>query len=369
MAGGILRRELEQIVSDRGIPWRDMSGASVLITGATGLIGSALVRALAAANEEHGLNLQVIGHGRNPAGGGALRRECGIEFIGGDVRRPIPTGALPPTLDYILHGAAVTRSADMVAKPADVIATAFEGTWNALMLAKERGCRSFVYLSSMEVYGRVERRVVDESDLGYLDVSSPRSAYPESKRMCELLCACFASQHGVPAKIARLAQTFGPGTPISDSRVFAQFARSAMAGRDLELHTEGKSRGNYCHISDAVRGLLTILLKGATGETYNIANPGASVTIREMAELVAADICEGGVKVVVNIPGDIAGRGYAPDAASVLSANKLGALGWRPEYGLAEMYRGMIAAWREEDGQSGEKPMPGQRRGGEWQRR
>lgn len=357
MAGDAIRKELEQIVSDQSIPWRGMSGASILITGATGLIGSVLVRALAAANKEYALNLRLIGHGRNAERGGALRRECGIEFVCGDVRRPIPAETLPSALDYVFHGAAVTRSADMAANPADVIATAFEGTWNALSLAAERSCGSFVYLSSMEVYGRVEQCVIGEDDLGYLDLSSPRSAYPESKRLCESLCACFASQYGVPAKIARLAQTFGPGTPRDDSRVFAQFARSAIEGRDLELHTDGKSRGNYCHIFDAVRGLLTILLKGGTGEAYNIANPGESVTIREMAELVADDICGGGVKVVVNAPGGIAGRGYAPDTDFVLSADKLRALGWTPEHGLAEMYRGMIAAWREDE-RAGEKFMP-----------
>jgi nucleoside-diphosphate-sugar epimerase len=216
-----------------------------------------------------------------------------------------------------------------------------------LEMARERQCKGFVYLSSMEIYGRTALREVSESDLGYLDLSSPRSSYPESKRGCEMLCAAYAAQYGVPVKIARLAQTFGAGTPENDTRVYAQFARSALAGESIELHTEGNSRGNYCDIADAVRGLLAVLLKGKDGEAYNIANPAASATIREMAELVANEVCGGKIGVVVNVPEDMEKRGYAPDAGYTLNADKLKALGWSPKYGLDRMYRRMLADWRE----------------------
>jgi len=96
-----------------------------------------------------------------------------------------------------------------------------------------------------------------------------------------------------------------------------------------------------------VRGLLTVLLKGGSGETYNIANQKASATIREMAEIIANDVCGGGIRVVVNVPEDIQTRGYAPDAGYTLNADKLMALGWKPEYGLADMYKRMIADWQD----------------------
>ena len=129
--------------------------------------------------------------------------------------------------------------------------------------------------------------------------------------------------------------------------MFAQFARSAIAGENIVLHTEGKSRGNYCYISDLVLGLFTILFKGGNGEAYNIANPDASVTIREMAELVADKISGGKVKAVIEMPEDIEKRGYAPNTAMRLSADKLMKLGWKPEFGLEEMYQRMISDWRE----------------------
>ena len=114
------------------------------------------------------------------------------------------------------------------------------------------------------------------------------------------------------------------------------------------LHTDGKSSGNYCHTADAVRALLLILLRGADGEAYNITNPESSVTIREMAELVADRVCGGKISVAAEEPSDIQSRGYAPHMAARLSAKKLEELGWKPRYGLDDMYRGMMGYWRED---------------------
>ena len=343
--GEVIKADLYNICNDENIPWDNLKDSAVLVTGATGLIGGALIGALSAANSKHHLNMGIIGHGRNKARGELLSHEYGAELIYGDIRAPISINHIDGRLDYVFHCAAITQSAEMVAKPVEVMWAAALGTKNMLELALKKQCWSFVYLSSMEVYGQTGSGEVRESDLGYLDLSAPRSSYPESKRYCEMLCSAYHAQHGLPLKIARLAQTFGAGTPQDDGRVFAQFARSAMAGEDIVLHTEGKSRGNYCYISDAVRGLLTLLLKGEDGEAYNIAHPAASMTIREMAELVADEICDGKIQVTVKIPDDIDSRGYAPDAGYVLNTDKVQDLGWMPKHGLAAMYRRLMADW------------------------
>jgi nucleoside-diphosphate-sugar epimerase len=235
----------------------------------------------------------------------------------------------------------------MTARPADVIETAADGTHRILELARERNSRSLVYLSSMEAYGQTKKRTVTEKDLGHLDLTAPRSSYPGSKRFCELLCHAHFTQYGTPVKTARLAQTFGAGTPIDDTRVFAQFALSVIENRDIVLHTQGNSRGNYCYLADTARGLLTILLKGKDGETYNVANPAASVTVREMAERAANAIAGKKVSVTVDIPENIQQYGYAPDTGYTLSVKKLAALGWAPRCGLDEMFKRMITDWRE----------------------
>jgi len=337
-----IRADIHDILADSNILWHSLSDSTVLVTGATGLVGTALVRAISAANKKYTLNIRLIAHGRNKSKGDALAGELGLEFVPGDIRKSSAILDAFESLEYVFHCAAITKSADMLTNPVDVINTELDGTRNMLELAKAKGCISFVYLSSMEVYGQTELHEVNESDLGNLDLSNPRSSYPEGKRLSEMLCVAYATQYSLDVKIARLAQTFGAGTSKDDTRVFARFARSAVAGMNIELHTEGKSKGNYCYIADTVRGLLTILLKGKPGQAYNISNPKASVTIREMAELVANKIGKGNIKVVIEIPDDIKDRGYAPDVGFTLNVDKLKSLGWAPKYELVEMYRRML---------------------------
>jgi nucleoside-diphosphate-sugar epimerase len=347
----VFREDLELIAQDDTLPWSELSQSVVFITGATGLIGSALVAALAIANENRSLGLKIIAGGQNRAKAEFLLSGYAPEIIIQDIREPL---AFDGPVDYFFHCAAMTKSSEMVATPVDVIETSVLGTKNILALAREKQAKSLVYLSSMEVYGRMEGEVA-ESDLGYLDLSNPRTSYPESKRLGESLGVAYAAQHGLPVKIARLGLTFGAGTPRDDSRVFAQFARSAMAGQNIELHTAGHSLANCCYTADAILGLLTLLLKGVSGEAYNIANPGASLTIREMAELAAGEIGRSQIKVVLKIPDDIAQRGYAPEVRLKLDVSRLCALGWSPKYGLAEMYRRMMLDWNDARLRDGEQ--------------
>lgn len=343
------QKDIEHIIRDGRLPWSRLQGASLLITGATGLIGSVLLRVLRAASDRYGLHLYIAGMGRNKEMIPRLTEEYGADcVIHTDIREPFPSEALPECVDFIFHCAAITKSSDMVANPVGVITTAILGTQNILELARRKKCRGFVYLSSMEVYGQTELLEVRETDLGYLDLTNPRSSYPQSKRLCESLCAAYAAQYGVPAKIARLALTFGAGTPNREDnqRVAMQFARKAMANEDIVLHTPGNSLANCCYTTDAVSGLLYILLKGNSAEAYNVANPKASMTVREMAETVVNEVCGGKNNVVVDVPEDIAKRGYAPDRGHRLNADKLMALGWQPRYGIKEMYERMVADWK-----------------------
>ena len=341
----ILKSDIHDILTDNAIPWNDFQSATVMITGATGLIGSLLTHTLSAANSEHKLNMRLIACCRNAEKSAALSQMTKAEFITSDIRQPLPKESLPPVLNYVFHCASITKSSDMAAKPADVMMISADGTRNMLETALEKNCRSFVYLSSMEVYGKTAQPEVSESDLGYLDLSNPRSSYPESKRYCEALCAAYAAQHGMPVKIARLALTFGARMPNgeSDMRVANQFTSKAIANEDIELHTPGNSIANCCYTADAIRGLLIILLKGKTGEAYNVANPEACATIKEMAELVANNICKGRIKVISKIPQDIKKLGYAPDVGYTLNTSKLKALGWTPKHSLEQMFSRMIA--------------------------
>ena len=346
----ILQEDLDQIAA--GFPWwADLQDRKIMITGATGLVGSVLVRALLCANRVHGLNLQVIAHVRSEEKAkdvfGALLEREDLLLVVGDVTQPL---ALDVPVDYIIHTASVTASKVFVTQPVETLMIAIDGTKNLLEFAKEQGVKSMVYVSSMEAFGITDPSLdrVSEQDLGYIDILNVRSSYSEGKRICECLCSAYASEYAVPVKIARLAQTFGAGVSSKDNRVFAQFTKSCMAGTDIVLHTEGKSMGNYCYTADAVRGLLTVLLRGETAQAYTVVNESTSMQIRQVAQLVSDTLTGGKVKIAFDIPESALTYGYAPDVTMRLSNQKLRGLGWEPTVDLPEMFRRLAKSFEVE---------------------
>ena len=342
------QEDLERIAASDCIDWEKLRGKSVLVTGATGLIGGLLVRGLICASAARGLNIRVVAAVRNRQKAEEMFApflQDGLELLVCDILQPIPVEG---NLDYIIHGASVTASKEFVDRPVETILTTLKGTENLLNLAKEKQVESMVYLSSMEAYGVVdpEKYIVRETDYGYIDPLQVRSSYSEGKRMAEGLCGAYAHEYQVPVKTARLAQTFGAGIARSENRVFAQFARSIMEGTDIVLHTDGSKAHCYCYTSDAVLGLLTVLLRGKSGEAYNISNEATFGTIREMAEMLIETHPESGSKLVFDIPEDANKFGYAPTSRMLVNSEKLNALGWKAQVDLPEMFARLMAYMR-----------------------
>ena len=337
----VIDSDILQILEEKTIHWENLEGKSVLVTGSTGLIGSLCVRALLALPQ----NVRILALVRNLEKAKALFGDK-VQYLVGDIRQ-IPDVEEP--VDYIIHCAAVTTSKMMVDTPVETFDTALDGTRNMLVLAKEKKVESIVYLSSMEVYGRIlaEQNPVTEEKMGYVDLSKPRSSYPEGKRACELLCTAYYHEYGVPVRIARLAQTFGAGIPLSDRRMSMQFARSAREGEDIVLHTMGRSVSNFCYTVDAIRGVFFLLLNGENGEAYNICNDGESRTVREIAELVCEKVAGGTISVKFDIPEQNT-FGYAPDTEMRLCSDKIRKLGWKPEVSMEEGYKRLAAYLGEE---------------------
>ncbi len=315
------------------------------ITGSTGLVGSILVKALCWANKKYGLENHVIAQLRNPdKGNQVFAGYTGIAYCVGDIRDSIQWDG---EVDYIIHAASETKSKNMVEHPVETLWTTLSGSKNVLDFAKAKHAAKVVYLSSMEAFGSVDfDGRATEDMLGTVDLTKPRSCYPESKRMVENMCACYHAEYGVPVSIVRLAQTFGAGVPADDTRVFAQFARSAMQVENIVLHTQGISWGNYVYTADAATAIFTVLKKGKDGECYTVANESTSMQIRDMAALVANEIAGGKIHVVIDIP-EGANFGYAADTKLRLDTGKMRGLRWTAEVGLAEMYRRMMKAWGE----------------------
>ena len=282
--------DLEYICGASFVPWEKLRGKTVLITGATGLIGFTMTRALLYANAKQNLGLTVLTLVRDKEQ--AIRRFDGYLTPGAPLRLLTGTVEEPPEpegpVDYIIHGAAQTASLAFVRQPVETIRTAVLGTARILELARQKRSAGFVYLSSMEVYGHPPKgHKVTETDACSLQPLDVRESYPISKLQCESLCRAYAAEYGVPAAIARLAQTFGPGVYPEDTRIFAEFGRCIRDKRDIVLRTRGETERSYLYTADAATALLTILLKGQPGQAYNAADESTYCSIAEMARRLA----------------------------------------------------------------------------------
>ena len=325
-------------ICEADLPWEKLENRTILVTGGTGLIGMTMISALIHAGRERGLRLKVCAVVRDTAKAGrvlgSLVNAPELHLLTGTMEELPP---LPENIDYWIHGACPTASAFMNEHPVDVIRTSVEGTIGLLEEAKKRRTQGFVFLSSMEAFGEVNtEELLKEGSLGKVDLKKTRSCYPESKRMCEMLCTAYAAQYGLPSMSIRLAQTFGPGVDYNDRRVFAMMTRNAIDGKDIVLATKGTSRHPYLYTAQAVTAILTVLLKGAAGETYNAANPATYCSIFEMGEMVAREVAGGKIAVRVDEGGD-ASRYPAPSFLN-MDISKIQSLGWEPENDLAWMY-------------------------------
>lgn len=359
-----LQEDLENTALNDKVPFDKLKDSIILVTGATGLVGMQMVKSLAAMNRLKNANINIMALVRNPKKAesiyGDLAGRGDITFVQADLNDKdgimhSVKSALDSIIEaenkdgaplFIIHGAAVTASKMMVEMPVETIDTAINGTKNMLEVARVLGTASFVYISSMEVYGSfTEATYVTEDKMGYIDPLVVRSNYQLTKRMCENMCVAYAKEFGLPAKIARLSQTFGAGILPGENRVFAQFARSVMNEQDIILHTKGLSEGNYCYTADTIRGLLTILIEGENSNAYNISNEDTHTTIAGMASFASEKLAGGKIKVVFDIPEDNK-FGYAADTKMKLSNSKLKALGWEPSYSLEDAYRRMMSSMK-----------------------
>lgn len=338
----ILKEDIRTIASAQVLNQLD-EGSAVFVTGATGLIGSQIVNALACCDRKVTVIALARSMEKARAAFGGFLDTGAVQVCLGDVAEPLKVEG---KVDYIIHGASPTSSRFFVEKPVETIFTALNGTRNVMELAREKQVKKVVYLSSLEVYGVPDgsKEYISETDYGYIDSMQVRSSYSEGKRMAECVCVSYAKEYGVPVCVARLSQTFGSGVAYNDGRVFAEFARCAIEGRDIVLHTQGKTLRTYCYTTDAIIALLTLMLRGEPGQAYNVTNMDTAITIRDMAELVCSLVPEKGIKVCIDIPEDVSAFGYNPEMVIRLSSSKLQSLGWQPTTGLAEMFRRLIAS-------------------------
>lgn len=299
---------------------------NVLITGATGLIGGCLTDLLM----QHG-TCQVYALGRNKPR--AQRRFSSywnderFHFIEHDICEPL---TMDVDFQWMIHAASNASPNFFQQQPVEVMKANLTGLCHLLDYGRQHGLQRMVYVSSGEVYGEGDGTPFTEQSSGYVDVLSPRSCYPSSKRAAETLCAAYCQEYGMDVVIARPCHTYGPYFTESDNRVYAQFMRNVLRGEDIVMKSSGSQYRSWIYVADCAAAILLLLSKGGTGEAYNVANSEANITIRNLAERIAALGCR---RVVMDVSHE---GNTTPISKAVFSTEKIERLGWTPLFTMDE---------------------------------
>ena len=324
----VYRKSLVRVIPDIAI-----HDGKVLVTGASGLIGSCIVDLLLLSND-YGRRFDVYALGRNTEKlknrFKAYVNSTHFHVIEQDIRKPIDNSI---SFDYIFHGASNADPRNYALYPVETMLINMEGATNILNYCKSHPETKVLMMSTFEVYGNSGKDVYEETDCGILDINKLRSCYPESKRCVEVLTHSYIDEYQVNAVIGRLSSIYGPTMAKDDSKAHAQFIRNGLSGEDIVLKSKGEQRRTYCYLIDAVTGLLCVLANGTVGKAYNIANENAIVSIAEVAQTVANI---SGTKVIMQVPDDMEKKGYSSPQNCILNNTMLKSLGWNGHYDISK---------------------------------
>ena len=285
-----LERDALHIVAGLGVLNERLADRRILLTGAAGFLGSQFVHYFAGLNDSgrlerpcHLTALDTFQRG-TPAWIEPLRGRSDIVFQSADIVRDV---AYAPA-DFIIHAASIASPIFYRRHPIETMDANVIGLRNLLDHARANPVESFLFFSTSEIYGDPDAAHIPTSEeyRGNVSCTGPRACYDESKRYGETLCVNFWRAHQLPVKIARPFNNYGPGLKITDRRVLPDFFRDVMAGRDIELLSDGSATRTFCYVADAVEGYLRILLSSHNGEAFNIGTEEPEISMLDLAQLV-----------------------------------------------------------------------------------
>ena len=332
----------------KGVPELDnIAGKSVMITGAAGLVCSAIVDILFRYNDIHKKKIQILAAGRwkeemtNRFGELIDRKD--FTFVPYDAS--ISDNNIDVHADYIIHGASNASPNMIVKEPVETMLSNFVGLKYLLDYAKKQKTTRVLYISSSEVYGEKEgKEPYKEGQYGYIDLLKARNSYSVGKRAAETLCVSYADEYDVETVIVRPGHIYGPTASPFDNRVASAWAYSAAKGRNITIKSDGSQIRSYCYCLDCASAILKVLLRGENCCAYNISNPESIISIKEMGELIAKS---GNVKLIMELPSEEEKKGFNPMSNSSLESTSLIAIGWHGCFSAKEGFEHTVSILRD----------------------
>ncbi len=265
-----------------------------MVAGGAGFLGYYLVQALLHWNKTHPrsapISVTVLDSFVRgvPKWLTALQPRPDLNVLQHDITTPLPEGL--GDVQYVIHAASIAspiyyRKYPIETMDANVNGLRFLLEYCLAQQKKGQALEGILFFSSSEIYGdpTPENIPTPESYRGYVSCTGPRACYDESKRYGETLCVNFARQHGLPIKVARPFNNYGPGLKITDGRVIPDFARNVLTDQDIVLLSDGSAKRTFCYVADAVMGYFKVLVNGRAGEAYNIGVEHPEISVMELA--------------------------------------------------------------------------------------
>tara|TARA_B100000965_G_scaffold201488_1_gene168205 strand:- start:2360 stop:3397 length:1038 start_codon:yes stop_codon:yes gene_type:complete len=338
--------DFEQI-KNSSIDWNKFKGKTILVTGANGILPAYMVESLLLINDVLLKEdpCKVIGLARNIDHFNqrfeSYLNNKNLEIIHKDVLDEIEINT---DISYIVHAASLASPKYYKNNSLEVILPNVKGTINTLELAKKHNIDGYLYFSSVDVYGSIEDGdIFTETNYGYLDPTSIRSCYAESKRMGENLCVSYGHQYNIPIKIVRPSHTYGPGMKLNDGRVFADFVKNVVNNENIEMTSDGSARRPFCYISDATVAFFKVLLDGEPNNAYNVSNSKMIISIKDLASTLVNLYPEKGLKVILSKENE--DYIQSPIKGNIADTSKLERLDWKPEISIEEGFKRTIESY------------------------
>lgn len=342
MGESLIKSEDAAAIARSEIDWKKFHGKTVLVAGASGYVPQYFVHGFLARNNLYGEQIQVIALCRNEEKakrrfGAYLDRED-FQLLIGDV---LNEEQIPTHVDYIIDAASPAGVKISNEKPVATFEANVLGCRNLLRLAQRDGAE-LLYLSSIDIYGKLEEERFVENRTGILEPLDVRNVYASAKRAAESLCVCY-SQGGAVSRIVRPSQIMGGGIALDDGRLHIDFISQLLKGGRIVLKGDGTPVRSFIYVTDAIIGMLYVMTKGKNGEAYNVCMEEGEASVYELAQLMAAQMKGSQAEISFNLET----RKHDPAVKHAVSrvcgsSEKLRGLGWSPSISLTETCRRMM---------------------------